>query len=123
MYEPIRVGLYGSSLFLTAVAASLEHQSKIKLFNFPAATPIGVVLQQKLNILLWQSHCPPANLSTLFETGHWLLEIDEYKNQISIQHHTRPKKQILPITGSANLITWIEQLVHTNQQPDKSMGD
>ena len=123
MYEPIRVGLYGSSLFLSVVAAALERHTKIILLNFPAATPVGMVLQQNLTTLLWQNHCPPADISILFEAGLWLLEIDEYKSQITIQHRNQSQKQILPITGSANLIAWIGQQVQINPQPDAAIGD
>lgn len=107
MQKIIRVGIYGSSLFLSAVAASLNDHKKISILDFPAATPVRSVLLQDPAILLWGSHCPPPGLSILRSDGMLLVEIDERSSKVSIQHPGQSGTLIIDVKDSTELIAWI----------------
>lgn len=105
----IRVVVFGSSLFLTAVTAVLQEHAAIDLIHLPDVASPACILKQKPKIILWQRHCPLENIAALLEAGLWLLEIDEQQNAITIQHHSQRNKRTQPIQKSTDLIAWITQ--------------
>jgi hypothetical protein len=106
--HPIRVAVYGSSLFLTAVAAALRNHTAVHLISFPNAVTTAAILRQTPTILIWQSYFPPEDMSALLQAGIWLLNVDEQQSCILIQRHGR-SQQTLPIQQSSDLIAWITQ--------------
>ena len=107
--HPIRVGIYGSSLFLTAVAAALRNHPAIQLIHFLNAPSGAAILRQSPAVLVWQNHYPPEDIAALLQADLWLLEIDEQQSCVAIQHSSRNSEQTLPIQQSNDLIAWIIQ--------------
>jgi hypothetical protein len=107
-HHPIRVAIYGSSLFLTAVAAALCNHPAIHLILFPNAVATAAILRQTPIILVWQDHYPPEDIAALLQAGLWLLNIDEQQSWITIQHRGRPR-QTLAVQQSTDLVAWIMQ--------------
>jgi hypothetical protein len=105
---PIRVAVYGSSLFLTAVAAALRNHTAVHLIHFPHAVTTAAILRQLPTILIWQNHFPPEDMAALLRAGIGLLNVDEQQSCITLQRHGRPQ-QTLPIRQSTDLIAWIMQ--------------
>jgi hypothetical protein len=107
--HPILVGIYGSSLFLTAVAAALREHTAVLLIHFLNAPAAPSILRQLPAVLVWQTNSPPKDIALLLQAGLWLLEVDEQQSCVTIQHSSRNSEQTLPIQQSNDLITWIIQ--------------
>lgn len=117
---PIRVVVYGASLFLTAVTVTLQQYPVIDLVHLPLVATKNSILEQKPNILLWQRNRPLENSAGLLAAGVWLLEIDEQQSTIIIQHYSCQETCTKSIPKSTDLISWI--IERTRMETSGSMS-
>ena len=104
--NPIQVAIYGSSLFLTAVATVLIQDEWCHSVFFAEATPISTILHHNPALLLYQDDTPPADIPVLLAAGLVVVEIIPDTNQMIIfQHQTSP--QCVDVGNSAEFQTKI----------------
>ena len=108
MNTPIRVAIYGSSLFLTAVIAVLRHHAAITLIQFNTETTTEDVMKYNPAIMVYQDCAAPRNPNRLLEADVKLLKIDSQQSVITIYQHNRMKQEY-PICRSIDLISVITQ--------------
>jgi hypothetical protein len=104
--KQIPVAIYGSSLFLTAVATVFIQGGQYKLTFFSESMSISTMLHHNPALLLYQDDTPPADIPVLLAAGLVVVEIIPDTNQMIIfQHQTSP--QCIDVGNSAEFQTKI----------------
>lgn len=85
--NPVQIAIYGTSLFLAAVASLLIQDERYQLAFFAEATAVAAILHHNPTLLLYQADAPPADIPVLLAAGLVLAEIAPDKNQITIFRH------------------------------------
>jgi len=88
----IRVAIYGSSLFLTAVATLLMQDERYQPIFFSESTAISTILHHNPSLLLYQEDIPPTDIAVLLAGGLAVAEIKPHKNQMTIFQHQTPQR-------------------------------
>ena len=104
--KQIPVAIYGSSLFLTAVATVFRQDEQYQLIFFSEYMTISTILHHNPALLLYQANTPPADIPVLLAAGLVVVEIMPDTNQMTIfQHQTPP--QYIDVGNSAEFQTKI----------------
>lgn len=104
--NPIQVAIYGSSLFLTAVAAILLQDEQFQLIFFTEATAVSTILHHNPALLLYQKDYSPPDIPVLLAAGLVVAQITPHKNEITLFQHQAPQRCI-NVCNSADLQTQI----------------
>lgn len=86
------IAVYGSSLFLTAVAPILLQDERFQLIFFAETTAVSTILHHKPSLLLYQEDAPPTDIPILLAAGLVVAEITPHKNQLTIFQHEAPQQ-------------------------------
>jgi hypothetical protein len=89
MMHPLRIVIYGASLFLKAMAASLEQVPALSLITVPADTHLVDILRHRPAVVLYQSDDPPACLGTMLALGLCCGELNTQCSSIVIHRDQR----------------------------------
>ncbi len=116
----MRIALYGSSLFLSAIAAALAEYGTIEVIQFPDPVDICQIILQKPCAVLWRSQGNRPDVDGLQEAGIWLLEVDERKSMVSASHQTQKSPQHCMVLRSADLVQFIKNLENILSSPSHS---
>ena len=117
--KQIPVAIYGSSLFLTAVATVFIQGGQYKLTFFSESMTISTMLHHNPALLLYQDDTPPADIPVLLAAGLVVVEIIPDTNQMIIFQHQAPP-QCVDVDNPAEFQTKISLFIAprtTAQQP------
>jgi hypothetical protein len=104
--KQIPVAIYGSSLFLTAVASLLMKDERYQPIFFSEFTAISTILYHNPALLLHQKGAPLDDIPVLLAAGLVVVEITPDKNQMTLfQHQTPP--QCVAVSNTAEFQTKI----------------
>ena len=106
MKKPVQIIIYGSSLFLLAVAASLYHFNSVELILLPATTAAEKLIAYTPTVILCLKKTVIPNWHLLLKAGFRLIEIDDQKSYVTLycfQHHP----QQYPINQTKDLLALI----------------
>lgn len=92
--KPITVAIYGSSLFLMAVASSLMQDEQYQPIFFTEFTAISTILYHNPALLLYQKDAPLDDISVLLAAELVVAEITPDKNQMIIFQPQNPPECI-----------------------------
>ena len=108
--KQIPVAIYGSSLYLTAVATVFIQGGQYKLTFFSESMTISTMLHHNPALLLYQDDTPPADIPVLLAAGLVVVEIIPDTNQMTIfQHQTSP--QYVDVNNPAEFQTKITRFI------------
>ena len=108
--HPIQVAIYGSSLFLTAVAALLMQDERYQPTFFAETTTTSTILHYNPALLLHQNDTPPADIPVLLAAGLVVAEITPYKDQVTI-FQKRTLQQCVTVCNAVDFQTKITPLL------------
>ena len=108
--KQIPVAIYGSSLFLTAVATVFIQGGQYKLTFFSESMTISTMLHHNPALLLYQDDTPPADIPVLLAAGLVVVEIIPDTNQMTIfQYQASP--QCVDVDNPAEFQTKIRSFI------------
>ena len=95
--NPLHVVIYGSSLFLSALVASLRQVPELKLIPAAPEARLADVLRHDPDVMLYQADVPPAYLDDLLAAGVCCGELDTQHSSIVIRqgHHSQEVYSIM----------------------------
>ena len=111
MRDPIVLAFYGSSLFLNAIAASFKKMDGLCIIHFPDDVSLTKIAELNPTALIWHGKDPILQVPNLLTTGIILIEINEEKSLITVQKHSPPTKQQIPIRDATELTDRIFQSI------------
>jgi hypothetical protein len=107
---PAQIAIYGSSLFLTAVANLLLNDRRYQPLFFSESTAISTILCHNPILLLYEEASPPTDIPVFLAADVVVAEITPDKNQMIIfQPHA--SQQCIPIHNSAEFQTKISPFI------------
>jgi hypothetical protein len=103
-----KVVIYGSTLFLTAVAAALEPISALIVEWLPLSALPATIIDAVPDVLLYQSSAPPPATPNLLAADIVLAEIDGQQNTIT-QYRRQQPPITQPVRAASDLLSLIDQ--------------
>lgn len=104
------IAIYGSSLFLTAVATLLLQDAQYQPIFLTETTTTATILHYNPALLLHQDDTPPADIPVLLAAGLVVAEITPNKDQITIFQERIPQ-QCVTICNAVDFQTKITPLL------------
>lgn len=95
--------LYGSSMFLTAVASSLSCLNMVELLQLPLVFDAKSLMSYAPTVILYHAATPLPNEPILLSAGIRLIQIDTQKSFVTLYCWQRPPKQY-PIVQATDLL-------------------
>jgi len=107
----IRIALYGSSLFLSAIAAALKEHDAIRVLSFPDPIDVHQIIRLKPSVVLWRCQGIQPDIDRLWEAGVWLLEVDERQSVVIASHRSQITPQPCAVQQAVDLVNFIQILL------------
>lgn len=105
-----RIALYGSSLFLSAIAAAIKDHGAIQTIAFPEPMDADQIIQQRASAVLWRSQGICPDLDRLSKAGVWLLEVDEQQSVVTIAHGVGKASKRFSVRAAGDLVRLLRGL-------------
>jgi hypothetical protein len=90
--SPLQIVIYGSSLFLSAMAALLEPAPDVNLLTLPAEAHLDDILRHGPDVVLYQSDRPPVYLDALLASGVCCGELNTHYSSIVVRRDRRTQE-------------------------------
>ena len=114
--KPLRIVLYGSSLFLTALEASIQQFESLHLIPVANEAQPAQILQHAPAAILYQADLPPVARAQLLAAGVCCAELDPQHSQITIFHPEGAPQQY-SLEQAQDLVSALSQRSRYVSQP------